>query len=141
VASRAMFGWLCFSCATTWFIRQDATPVFIAPYLTLEAQALCREQAVGFLDFEGNALLVFDGIFIERQVASKPVVERRELKSLFKPKSAQVLRVMLREPKPGVARHGTRGSRRCQPRAMLVTYAPACSIVSGRKCPTKAISV
>jgi Transcriptional regulator, AbiEi antitoxin, Type IV TA system len=76
----------------------DATPIFIAPYLTPEAQALCREQEVGFLDFEGNARLVFDGIFIERQVASKPIAERRELRSLFKPKSAQVLRAMLRDP-------------------------------------------
>ncbi|VTU45489.1 hypothetical protein SRS16P2_00173 (plasmid) [Variovorax sp. SRS16] len=77
---------------------KDATPVFIAPYLTPEAQALCREQDVGFMDLEGNARLVFDGIFIERQVASKPVAERRELRSLFKPKSAQVLRAMLRDP-------------------------------------------
>jgi hypothetical protein len=77
---------------------QDATPVFIAPYLTPEAQALCREHDVGFMDLEGNARLVFDGIFIERQVASKPVAERRELRSLFKPKSAQVLRAMLRDP-------------------------------------------
>lgn len=77
---------------------QDATPVFIAPYLTPEAQALCREQDVGFVDLEGNARLVFDGIFIERQVASKPVAERRNLRSLFKPKSAQVLRAMLRDP-------------------------------------------
>jgi len=77
---------------------QDATPVFIAPYLSPDAQALCREQGVGFLDLEGNARLIFDSIFIERQVASKPVAERRDLKSLFKPKSAQVLRVMLRNP-------------------------------------------
>jgi len=75
-----------------------AIPVLIAPYLSPEAQALCREQNVGFLDLEGNARIVFDGIFIERQVASKPVTERRELRSLFKPKSAQVLRVMLRDP-------------------------------------------
>lgn len=75
-----------------------AIPVFIAPYLSPEAQALCGEQDVGFLDLEGNARIVFDGIFIERQVASKPVTERRELRSLFKPKSAQVLRVMLRDP-------------------------------------------
>lgn len=77
---------------------QDATPVFIAPYLSPDAQTLCREQGVGFLDLEGNARLIFDGVFIERQVASKPVAERRELRSLFKPKSAQVLRVMLRNP-------------------------------------------
>ena len=78
---------------------RDATPVLIAPYLSPQAQALCREQEVGFLDFEGNACLIFDGIFIERQVASKPVADRRELRSLFKPKSAQVLRVMLRNPR------------------------------------------
>ena len=78
---------------------QDATPVFIAPYLSPDAQALCREQDVGFLDLEGNARLMFDSVFIERQVASKPVADRRELRSLFKPKSAQVLRVMLRNPR------------------------------------------
>lgn len=77
----------------------EATPIFIAPYLSAEAQALCREHQVGFLDLEGNARLVFDGVFIERLVSSKPSTERRELKSLFKPKSAQVLRVMLRDPR------------------------------------------
>ena len=78
---------------------KNATPVFIAPYLSPDAQALCREQNVGFLDLEGNARLIFDSVFIERQVASKPVADRRELRSLFKPKSAQVLRVMLRNPR------------------------------------------
>jgi hypothetical protein len=77
---------------------QNATPVFIAPYLSPDAQALCREQGAGFLDFEGNARLVFGSVFIERQVASRPTVERRELRSLFKPKSAQVLRVLLHDP-------------------------------------------
>jgi hypothetical protein len=77
----------------------EATAVFIAPYLSLEAQALCRDQGVGFLDLEGNARLVFDNVFIERRVPNRPSVERRELRSLFKPKSAQVLRVMLRDPK------------------------------------------
>jgi hypothetical protein len=77
---------------------QDATPIFIAPYLSPGAQALCREQDVGFLDLEGNARLVFGSVFIERQVASKPATDRRELRSLFKPKSAQVLRLMLRDP-------------------------------------------
>ncbi len=78
---------------------QDATPVFIAPYLSPDAQALCRDQDVGFLDLEGNARLIFDSVFIERHFASKPVADRRALRSLFKPKSAQVLRVMLRNPR------------------------------------------
>ena len=74
------------------------TPILIAPYLSPEAQALCREQGGGFLDLEGNARIVFDGVFIERSVAHKPVIDRRGLRSLFKPKSTQILRVMLREP-------------------------------------------
>jgi len=77
---------------------QGAIPVFVAPYLSPNAQSLCREEGVGFLDLEGNTHLSFDGIFIERQVANKPESERRELKSLFTPKSAQVLRVLLRDP-------------------------------------------
>jgi hypothetical protein len=76
----------------------QATPVFVAPYLSEEARGLCREQGVGFLDLEGNCRIVFDGVFIERIVPTRPTIARRELKSLFKPKSAQVLRVLLRAP-------------------------------------------
>jgi hypothetical protein len=80
-------------------LGKNATPILIAPYLSPEAQALCRESEVGFLDLAGNVRVVFNGVFIERIVGSKPPVARRELKSLFKPKSAQILRVMLRNPK------------------------------------------
>lgn len=79
-------------------LGHDVTPVLIAPFLSSSAQDLCREQGVGFLDLEGNVRLAFDAVFIERAVSSKPAVERRELRSLFKPKSAQVLTVMLRDP-------------------------------------------
>lgn len=75
-----------------------ATPVFIAPYLSEDARALCVEHEVGYLDFEGNARIVFPGFFLSRSVAGKPPAERRQLRSLFKPKSASVLRTMLREP-------------------------------------------
>lgn len=75
-----------------------AVPVFVAPYLSAEAQALCRQENVGFLDLQGNARVVFDSVFIERLVPTKPAVARRELRSLFKPKSARILRVLLRKP-------------------------------------------
>ena len=74
------------------------TPILIAPYLSSQAQDLCREFDVAYLDFEGNARLAFGTFFVSRQFAKKPMVERRELRSLFKPKSVQVLKVMLREP-------------------------------------------
>lgn len=75
-----------------------AVPIIIAPYFSPATREMCRESEVGYLDLEGNARIAFGGVFIDRQVSEKPTVERRELRSLFRPKSAQVLRVMLREP-------------------------------------------
>ena len=75
-----------------------ATPIFIAPYLSPEARLICRENKVGYVDLQGNVRLEFDGVFIERIVADKPAPERRELKSLFRPKSARVLKTLLRDP-------------------------------------------
>ncbi|MCE1184335.1 MAG: hypothetical protein LWW92_01840 [Rhodocyclales bacterium] len=75
-----------------------ATPVFIAPYISPAVRQLCEEKGVGYLDLEGNARIAFGGVFIERMVTDRPAAEQRELKSLFRPKSAQVLRTMLREP-------------------------------------------
>ncbi len=76
----------------------EATPIVIAPYLSPAAREACREKKVGYLDLEGNSWISFDGVFIDHQVADRPPSEHRELKSLFKPKSAQIIRMMLREP-------------------------------------------
>ena len=78
--------------------KDDVYGVVIAPYLSPAAQTICREEGVGFLDFEGNCRLVFGGVYIERAVPLRPTTERRELKSIFAPKSAQVLRCLLRDP-------------------------------------------
>ena len=83
------------------YVEQQAdrvTPILIAPYLSPQAQDLCREFDVAYLDLEGNARLAFGTFFLSRQFAKKPVVEKRELRSLFKPKSVQILKAMLREP-------------------------------------------
>ena len=39
-------------------ISGDTTPVFIAPYLSPEAQALCVESKAGYVDLEDNARLM-----------------------------------------------------------------------------------
>jgi len=78
-------------------LAPQATPVFIAPYLSPAVRHMCVEAGVSYLDFEGNARISFAGVFIERDVADTPPTQQRELKSLFRPKSAQVLRTMLRE--------------------------------------------
>lgn len=78
--------------------NEPVVPIVVAPYLSESARALCIESKTGYLDFEGNARITFPGFFLSREVAGKPPVERRELRSLFKPKSAQVMRTMLRNP-------------------------------------------
>ncbi len=78
---------------------QQGVPMFMAPYLSEQSQAVCREEGVGYLDFEGNARIAFDSVFIERKVEGKPDPERRALRSLFKPKSARILRVLLNDPR------------------------------------------
>lgn len=78
---------------------KQATPVVIAPYLSPESRKLCLQNEVSFLDLEGNARLVFGTVFIDRVRSNKPAPELRELRSVFKPKSAQVLRVLFRDPK------------------------------------------
>jgi hypothetical protein len=50
--------------SATWSLDSGATPVLIAPYLSPEAQALCKQAKAGFLDFEGNARLVVGEVFI-----------------------------------------------------------------------------
>lgn len=79
-------------------IGEGAHGIFLAPYISPASRQICAEHGVGFADLEGNCRLVFDSVFIEREAATKPVAQRRELRSLFAPKSAQVLRVMLRKP-------------------------------------------
>jgi hypothetical protein len=58
-------------------ISGDTTPVFIAPYLSAEAQALCVESKAGFVDLEDNARLMLGEVFI-----GKRSLPRREAKAL-----------------------------------------------------------
>ena len=77
----------------------DAAPMVSAPFLSEQSRALCVEYGVGYLDLHGNALLQVPGILIDISVPGEPPPERRDLKSLFRPKAAHILRVMLRDPK------------------------------------------
>lgn len=44
-----------------------ATPVIIAPYLSPEAQAVCKENKAGYVDLEGNARLALGEVFIVKR--------------------------------------------------------------------------
>lgn len=77
----------------------DFVPVVMAPYMSALARDVCRREGVGYVDFLGNAHIAVDTIFIDRQVAERPKPERRALRSLFKPKSARILRMLLHDPR------------------------------------------
>ena len=44
-----------------------ATPLLIAPYLSPEAQAICKERSASYLDLEGNARLALGEVFIGKR--------------------------------------------------------------------------
>ena len=77
---------------------QRLIPMLVSPYLSPESRAICTEHNVAYLDLFGNAHLAFDSIYIDRAVAGKPKSESRALRSIFNPKAAAILRVMLSNP-------------------------------------------
>ena len=77
---------------------EQVVPMIVSPYLSPDSRAICRDHDVAYLDLEGNARLVFDGVYIERSVPNKPKPESRALRSIFTPKAAAILRALLREP-------------------------------------------
>ena len=73
-------------------------PMIVSPYLSPESRAICLNHDTAYLDLVGNARLAFDTVYIDRAVAQKPASETRSLRSIFSPKAAAILRVLIREP-------------------------------------------
>ena len=80
-------------------MHADATPMLITPFLSEESRAICVDHDVGYLDLHGNAFFHVPGVLIDIGVPDRPAAEQRDLKSLFRPKAAHILRIMLRDPK------------------------------------------
>lgn len=73
-------------------------PMVVSPYLSPKSRSICSEHGFAYADLVGNAHLAFGGVYIERSVADKPKAETRALRSVFSPRAAAILRVMLRNP-------------------------------------------
>jgi len=82
--------------------HQDVTrhfiPMLVSSYLSPESRLVCTDHNVAYLDLFGNAHLAFDNVYIERSVAGRPKSETRALRSIFAPRAAAILRVLLRDP-------------------------------------------
>ncbi|HNT97962.1 MAG TPA: type IV toxin-antitoxin system AbiEi family antitoxin [Elusimicrobiales bacterium] len=77
------------------FVRPGVYGIFMAPYISEEAGAILAEKKTGYMDFSGNCRLAFDGIYIERKGAPNAFAVKRDLRKLYSPKAARVLRVLL----------------------------------------------
>lgn len=78
--------------------NRDFVSVIIASYLSPQSRDMCKEADIGYLDMMGNARLAFDAVYIEKSVEQTPKTEARALRSLFTPKAARILSVMMQEP-------------------------------------------
>jgi hypothetical protein len=72
--------------------------VVLAPFISEQSAEICTDAGVGYMDLSGNARLSFDRVFIESRSPENTQKRRRELRSLFFPKSLRILRVMLTGP-------------------------------------------
>ena len=73
-------------------------PVLITTYLGERTRDILKKQGVGYLDLAGNYYLEFNNIYREKIVDKNPFVDKRRLKTIFKPISSRILRVLLEEP-------------------------------------------
>jgi len=73
--------------------------VFAAPYISPRTAEICVQEKIGYLDLAGNCRLAFDQVYIEQQGNPNLFAEKRDLRSLYSPKAARVLRVLMADPK------------------------------------------
>ena len=73
--------------------------VLVAPYISPQSARLCVENGVGYVDLAGNCRLSFGSVYVERDGKPNPAPQRRELRSLYAPRTTRVLRVLLQDPK------------------------------------------
>lgn len=76
--------------------RRNDYPVVVAPYITEEGAAVCKQEKVGYCDLAGNCRLTFGPYYIERTGNPNPFRKNQvtTTPSLYAPKSERVLRVL-----------------------------------------------
>lgn len=72
----------------------------VAPFISPASRALLAESNMGWLDLAGNARIVFPRFHLEISKADRdPFATKREQRSLFFPKSARLLKLLLHKPR------------------------------------------
>ena len=77
----------------------EAYGVLVAPYISPQSARICVENGIGYVDLAGNCRLRFRQVYVEREGKPNPAPQRRDLRSLYSPRTTRVLRVLLLDPK------------------------------------------
>lgn len=73
--------------------------LMVAPFLSPASRAMLAESGMGWLDLAGNARIAFPRFHREICMAGRdPFATKREQRSLFFPKSARLLKLLLHQP-------------------------------------------
>jgi len=75
--------------------KPDTYGVFVAPYISPRAEAICSEAGIGTIDLAGNCNISFSTIYIRKGGNPNPFTRKQYLRSLYTPKAERVLRVLL----------------------------------------------
>ncbi|MBC7316140.1 MAG: hypothetical protein H5T70_06950, partial [Chloroflexi bacterium] len=70
----------------------EALVVLIAPYFSEEAQALCREAGVGYLDLAGNAYLETERVYLLLMGKPNALPRKREVQSPLRGRAERIVR-------------------------------------------------
>jgi len=74
-------------------------PILITIFIGERTREILKKEGVGYLDLAGNCFLEFNNVYIEKIVDKNPFVDKRKLKTIFKPVSSRILRILLEQPK------------------------------------------
>jgi len=67
----------------------------VTPYIGPSGRTLCRKESISYVDTLGNIGIFLKDVFIIKESKESIKRERRELKSLFSPKSTRIIRTIL----------------------------------------------
>lgn len=71
----------------------------VAPFISLASRTILAESNIGWLDMAGNFRIVFPRFHLEILTTTRdPFATKREQRSLFFPKSARLLKILLHRP-------------------------------------------
>ncbi|MBC7230294.1 MAG: hypothetical protein H5T74_07890 [Actinobacteria bacterium] len=72
-------------------------PLILSDYLSKEKREECKDAGISFIDLSGNAYIVHEGIYIEREGFPDRYPERRLGRGPFSDKASLILRAALEE--------------------------------------------